>query len=243
MLDIQLSTIIFQIINFLILLIILARFLYQPVVRTMRERQAAIAARLRDADQRVVEADSERERLSQAIEQANRRAEELLVRTRTEAAAERARLIETARNDAARYREEAQRAMQEQERETLSRLEARVRATAVTIAGSLVRQAAGPAVHQALLDRLTDGAIHADGVVHRLADHLGGPVVVELAYAPDAELEDILRTALGDRNDDIEFRVNADLLAGARIVVGQQTVVDLSLEHTLEDLQAEPVVA
>ena len=237
MLDIQLSTIIFQIINFLILLVILTRFLYQPVVRTMRQRQAGIAAQLREADQRVADADAERQRLAQAIEQANAQAEQLLVRTRADAAAERARLIDTARNDAARYREEAQRAMQEQEREALSRLEARIRASAVTIAGSLVRQAAGPTVHQALLDQLTDGATHADGVVHQLSDHLGGPVVVELAYPPDAELEDSLRAALGD----VEFRVNADLLAGARIIVGQQTVVDLSLEHTLADLQAEPV--
>jgi len=238
MLDIQWSTIIFQIINFLILLVILTRFLYQPVVR---QRQAAIAAQLQHADQRVAEADGERERLAQAIEQANLQSEQLLARTRAEAAAERARLIETARNDAARYREEAQLAMQEQERLALSRLEARIRASAVTIAGSLVRQAAGLAVHQALLDRLTNGATHADGVVHQLSDHLGGPVVVELAYPPDAELENSLRAALGEQQVDIEFRVNADLLAGARIIVGQQTVVDLSLEHTLADLQAEPV--
>ena len=241
MLDIQWSTIIFQIINFLILLVILTRFLYQPVVRTMRQRQAAIAAQLQHADQRVAEADAERARLAQAIEQANLQSEQLLARTRAEAAAERARLIETARNDAARYREEAQLAMQEQERLALSRLEARIRASAVTIAGSLVRQAAGLAVHQALLDRLTNGATHADGVVHQLSDHLGGPVVVELAYPPDAELENSLRAALGEQQVDIEFRVNADLLAGARIIVGQQTVVDLSLEHTLADLQAEPV--
>lgn len=50
-----------------------------------------------------------------------------------------------------------------------------------------------------------------------------------------------LRAALGEQQGDVEFRVNADLLAGARIVVGQQTVVDLSLEHTLADLQAESV--
>ena len=137
MLDIQWSTIIFQIINFLILLAILTRFLYQPVVRTMQQRQAAIAAQLHEADQRVAEADAEREQLAQAIEQASRQADELLASARADAVAERARLIETARNDAARYHEEAQRAMQEQEREALSRLEARIRATAVTIADRL----------------------------------------------------------------------------------------------------------
>jgi F-type H+-transporting ATPase subunit b len=241
MLNIQLSTIIFQVINFLILLVILTRFLYQPVVRMMRQRQAAIATRLEEADRRVVEADAERERLAGAIEQANQQAEQLLARTRADAAAERARLIETARNDAAHYREEAQRAMQEQEREALSRLEGRIRSSAVTIAGSLVRQAAGPAVHHALLDRLTDGATHIDGLAHQLSDNLSGPVVVELAYPPDGELEVSLREQFAEHCSDIEFRVNADLLAGARLIVGEQTVVDLSLERTLADLQAEQV--
>jgi F-type H+-transporting ATPase subunit b len=239
MLDIQWSTIIFQIINFLILLIMLTRFLYQPVVRTMQQRQAAIAARLQEADRRAADADAERQRLAEAVEQADEQAEQLLARARADAAAERVRLIETARNDAARYREEAQRATQEQEREALSRLESRIRASAVTIAASLVRQAAGPAVHQALLDRLTNGATHPDGVVQQLADRLGGPVVVELAYPPDPKLEDSLRGVFGEQHVDIAFRVNADLLAGARIIVGQQIVVDLSLQHTLADLQAE----
>jgi F-type H+-transporting ATPase subunit b len=242
MLDIQLSTIIFQIINFLILLVVLTRFLYQPVLRAMQQRQAAIAAQLHEADQRVAEANAERARLAEAIEQANRQAEELLARSRAEADAERAHLLETARNDAARYRDEAQRTVREEEREALLRLEARIRATAVTLAGSLVRQAAGPAVHQALVERLTNGATHADGVVHQLTKHPVSLLVVELAYAPDARLEDSLRAALGQQNGNIEFRVNADLLAGARIIVGQQTVVDLSLERTLFDLEAEAVV-
>jgi F-type H+-transporting ATPase subunit b len=241
MLDIQLSTIIFQIINFLILVVVLTRFLYQPVQRTMRQRQAAIAARLQEADQRVAEATAERARLAQAIEQTNRQADELLAKSRAEADAERRHLIETARNDAARYREEAQRAMREEEREALLHLEARIRATAVSLAGSLVHQAAGPAVHEALVDRLTDGATHVDGVVHQLTEHQARPLVVELAYAPDASLQATLRAALGQQNGNIEFRVNAELLAGARIIVGQQTVVDLSLERTLADLEAEPV--
>ncbi|HEY1296906.1 MAG TPA: F0F1 ATP synthase subunit delta [Chloroflexota bacterium] len=241
MLNIELSTIIFQIINFLILLVVLTRFLYQPVMRTVRQRQEEIAARLRDADQRTADADAERERLRHAIEDANLQAEQLLFRARADASIERARLIDGARNDAARYREEAQRAMQELEREELARLETRIRATAVTMAGSLIRQAAGPAVHRGLLDRLLDGGIHADGLVEHLTGHLPGPVVVELAYAPDAELQDDLRMAFADQSVDVEFRVNDDLLAGARIVVGQQAVVDLSLQRTLADLQSEPV--
>jgi F-type H+-transporting ATPase subunit b len=241
MLDLQLSTIVFQIINFVILLAVLTRFLYQPVVRTMQQRQEVIAARLREADERAAQADAERERLSRVIQEAQVQAEEIVARGRVEAAAERTRLIEAARDEAARYREEAQRAIQEQEREELARIQASIRQTALGIAGSLIRQAAGPTVHQALVERLIAGGIGADGVLDPPRGRPGPAVVVELAYAPEPDQQDRLRKAFADGSDDVSFRVNPDLLAGARILVGQQAVVDLSLQRTLADLQAEPV--
>jgi F-type H+-transporting ATPase subunit b len=241
MLDLQLSTIIFQIINFVILLAVLTRFLYQPVLRTMQQRQEAIAARLREADERAAQADAERERLSRVIQEAQVHAEEIVARARTEAAEERTHLIAEARSEAGRYRDEAQRAMQEQEREELARLQASIRQTAVGIAGSLIRQAAGPTVHQALLERLLAGGIQADGALQPLRGRHAPAVVVELAYAPDPDEQDRLRSALTHGSEEVSFRVNPDLLAGARILVGQQAVVDLSLQRTLADLQAEPI--
>jgi F-type H+-transporting ATPase subunit b len=241
MLDLQLSTIIFQIINFVILLAVLTRFLYQPVLRTMQRRQEAIAARLREADERAAQADAERERLSRVIQEAQVQAEEVVGRARAEAAAERTRLIEAARGEAARYRDEAQRAVQEQEREELARLQASIRQTAVGIAGSLIRQAAGPSVHQALVERLITGDIRADGALDPLRGRPGAAVVVELAYAPDPDQQDHLRLAFANGWDDVSFRVNPALLAGARILVGRQAVVDLSLQRRLADLLAEPV--
>ena len=51
-----------QIINFLILVFLLKRFLYGPVIRAMDKREEAIAGRLKDAGQKQEEAQKEIDR-------------------------------------------------------------------------------------------------------------------------------------------------------------------------------------
>ena len=65
MLGLDLPTFVFQIINFLILLAIMTRFFYKPVLALMARRQAEIDARLADAAERARQADEERRNLEE----------------------------------------------------------------------------------------------------------------------------------------------------------------------------------
>lgn len=60
------TTVIFQIINFLILIALLKRFLYGPVIRAMDEREKTIAARLAEAARLEQEATEHASRLADA---------------------------------------------------------------------------------------------------------------------------------------------------------------------------------
>jgi len=235
MLDLQPSTIIFQIINFLILLVILTRFLYQPVQTMMRQRQEAITAQLTEAAAREAEAVAERARLAQQVEAARAESEQTLVRLRAEAAAERAQLIDNAREQAARMQEAAERQIREREEAALTQTAVHVRATAAALAGTLIREAAGPQVHQALLDRLIAAGLPDDAAADT-------ELIVELAYPADIALQQRL-TGLTAAH--LIFRVNPDLIAGARLLTTHQVVVELSVRRTLEELQlhANGVVA
>lgn len=57
-------TIVAQIINFLVLVFLLRHFLYRPVIATMDEREKKIASRLKDAEQKIQEAEHETETIS-----------------------------------------------------------------------------------------------------------------------------------------------------------------------------------
>lgn len=74
-----------QVLNFLVLVYLLKRFLYGPVVRAMARRDEAIAERLRDAEQQRADAEAEAQRHRQAREAVEAERERLLIRVREEA--------------------------------------------------------------------------------------------------------------------------------------------------------------
>jgi F-type H+-transporting ATPase subunit b len=249
MLDVHVPTIVFQMVNFLVLLVLLTKFLYQPVLRVMKEREEAIAARLRAADERGRQAAAERERLASLERDAEAKAERLLASARAEGQEEGKRLLDEARQEASRLLDEARRTVDEQERAALARVEAQVRETAVRMAASLIRRAAGPSVHRDLLERLLREGIRtndteADTVRRALAD---GParITIEVAYPAEAETEARVREAIArdlrlpPGAADASVRVAPELVAGLRILAGE-VVLDFSLRQTLRELQEGP---
>src|SRR5574341_2150914 len=163
MLRFQLSTFIFQLLNFFILLAVLTRFFYRPLLGLMKRQEEEIASRLREAEERTQKADAERERLAEASRQLHVEAEALLVKAKAEASQTREQLLTRARQEADHYLEEAKQRMREQERVTQQRLETDLRRTAVAIAADLMHEAAGPLLHQALMEQLLGEKLHPDG--------------------------------------------------------------------------------
>jgi F-type H+-transporting ATPase subunit b len=243
-LNLNLSTILFQIVNFFILLAILRYFVYTPLLRVMRQREAEIAARMRDADERAKKADAEREALAAERAQARVDSERLLADARTEAAATSAKILDAAREEAAQQLASAGQSVAEQERTALENLASQIADSAVAFAGSLIRASAGPAVHQALLEKLTSDrlGLSPDQIAAIRADLRDGQVRVELAYPPTPDDERSLAKAI-ERSLDLEvhegqvsFAVSPDLIAGARITIGT-LAIDLSLANTLVQLK------
>ena len=245
MLGFDVPTFVFQIINFLILLAILARFFYRPVLEVMAKRQAQIDARIEDAEQRARQADEEREKLAQQSETAAREAAALLESARTDAARERQRILDAAKADAAALIDEARTTAAAEEQAAIGRLSSRLSQSTVRIAGALIRDASGEAVHQALVDRLLSDGFGLDEEAQeqaRLDFHeKATPLVIESAYALDASQEQALQQqaahVLGQPPEKVQISVREDpeLVAGVRVLLGS-LVIDMSLKHELDQL-------
>jgi F-type H+-transporting ATPase subunit b len=88
-----------QTINFLVLVWLLKRFLYQPVLAAIDARELKIAAELKDAAANKAQAQAERDDFRSKGEALERQREELLRKATEEANSERQRLLDTARKD------------------------------------------------------------------------------------------------------------------------------------------------
>jgi F-type H+-transporting ATPase subunit b len=92
-------TVVAQAVNFLILVWLLRRFLYRPVLAAIEAREKTIASQLEDAAARQAQAQKEGEDFRRQSEALDKQREELLRKATDDANAERQRLLDAARKD------------------------------------------------------------------------------------------------------------------------------------------------
>ena len=89
-----------QALNFIILVWLLKRFLYKPILNAIDAREVRIAAELADADAKMAEARKERDEFQHKNEEFDRQRAALLSKATEEVKAERQRLLDDARKSA-----------------------------------------------------------------------------------------------------------------------------------------------
>ena len=93
-------TVIAQIINFLILVWLLKRYLYKPILNSVAEREKKIAAQLNDAANKESEAEKEKAEFKQKNILFDQQKAELMNKAIEETNQQRTKFLENARNDA-----------------------------------------------------------------------------------------------------------------------------------------------
>ena len=105
-------TVFAQAVNFLILVGLLKRFLYKPILHAIDEREKGIATQLAQAEAKVSEAQKERDDFQHKNEAFDQQRAALLAKATDEAKVERQRLIDEAKKDADALRAKRQAALQ-----------------------------------------------------------------------------------------------------------------------------------
>ena len=109
-------TVVAQAINFLILVWLLKRFLYKPILRAIDEREKGIASQLAAAEAKKAEAQKERDDFQHKNEEFDQERAALLKKVTDEATAERQHLLDEARKDADSLRAKRQEALRNEQR-------------------------------------------------------------------------------------------------------------------------------
>ncbi len=109
-------TVLAQAVNFLILVWLLKRFLFKPILHAIDEREKGIATQLAQAEAKVAEAQKERDDFQHKNEAFDQQRAALLTKATDEAKAERQRLLDEAKKDADALRAKRQAALQSEQR-------------------------------------------------------------------------------------------------------------------------------
>ena len=93
-------TVIAQILNFLVLVWLLKRYLYKPILKAIDDREKKIAAELKNADTKKAEAKKEQDEFKQKNDDFDKQKTDLVNKAIADANNERQKLIEAAKTDA-----------------------------------------------------------------------------------------------------------------------------------------------
>ena len=129
-----------QMINFAVLLFILVKLLYRPLLAKMEERTQAIRKSLEEAQAARAEAQREREEHASRLQTAHAEAQAIRATALKEAGEEQRKLVEAARTEAARLVESARADLAQDVRRARQELRQEVSDLAITVAERLIRK-------------------------------------------------------------------------------------------------------
>ncbi|GAB4504004.1 MAG: hypothetical protein Fur0043_09970 [Anaerolineales bacterium] len=238
-LGLNLGYILVQILNFVVLLVVLIKWVYGPILNMLEKRRQTIAQGLEDArvaaDARanaekeaakiVAEAQAE---ASKVVREANERAQEVAKTVKAEAEAE-----------AAKAREAALAEVELERARILGDLRGQIASLAIAAANKLVGEALDEKKQRALLDEFFSGVKSGKVVVLEDAAFKGASAEVTSALPlSDKEQEAVKKDVLAKVGAQaVSFRVDPSILGGLVIKVGDK-VLDGSVAGKLEGLRA-----
>lgn len=222
------STFVLEIVNFLVLVWILQRFLYRPVLDIIAERQKAIQARLDEAHRLSTESETLRDSYGSRLDEWEKERAEAREKLDREIEVERNDRLEALARELETEKEKSRVVNARKDEERRRETERQALRQAAAFSARLLEGAAGPELEQRLVAVLLRDL--QDLSESRIAEFReqwdrGAPDFVdvtsgyELGASQQESLTEALQRVVGEPVE-VRFRVDTDLIAGLRIVAG-----------------------
>ncbi len=214
-----------QVVNFLILVWLLKRFLYKPILHAIDAREKRIAAELADADAKMSEAQQERDEFQHKNEAFDQQRSALLNQATDEAKTERQRLLDEARQAADALRAGRQEALQREQqslgdeilRRTREEVFAIVRQTLTDLAGTTLEER----MSEVLTRRLQELNKEAKEGLAMALKTSSDPMLVRSAFELPSEQRSAIQQALNEivsADIQVRFETAPDLISGIEFI-------------------------
>ncbi|MGI6685656.1 MAG: F0F1 ATP synthase subunit B [Bacillota bacterium] len=148
---------IWAIINFTVLLAILYKFLYGPLLKMMESRENEIKNNITQAEEMRVEAETSRVQLQEALNNARKEAQEIINNAVKVGEETKNQIISEAKESALRLTERAQEEIQREKEQALADIRNEVASLAVLAAGKIVGKTITADEQRKLVDEYIQG--------------------------------------------------------------------------------------
>ncbi len=234
------STFVLEIINFLVLVWILKRFLYQPVLDMIARRRTSIESQLAEARQLHVDANTLKQQYEHRLADWEQERQKAMEKLMLELEENRQQQLEKLKLELSQEDEKNQVARSRQNKQATREIEQRALQQGAEFASRLLSEAAGPELDNRLFDLLLDelGTMSSEQI-SALSNNWGESpehILVTSAYPLTDEkqqrLQDTLSRVTG-LSAPLHYEQDSKLLAGLNITVGAW-VIQLNVRDELQ---------
>ena len=237
--EFNVSTFILEIINFLILIWILQRLFYKPLLEVIAKRKQTIDQALGDAKTVHLQAEEQRSLYENRQKLWEQEKQAALTTLYQQIEVERRTQMDRLNTDLEQERQKARITLTRQQQELQQQAEKQALQNGAKFAGMLLQQSAGPELELRLMTMLMDNLTTLPEACRLCLQMLGTkksvPVKITSAYPLTANLQQQLEQKLGlliNSQINFQYHQDAELIAGLRIDIGAW-VLNANLQHEL----------
>ena len=245
--EIDWFTVIAQLVNFLILVWLLQRFLYKPVLNAIDEREKKIASQLEDAAVKKAKARKEKDLFIQKNEAFDREHAAKLEEARKRIKAERQRLYEEARNESTALRAKLEESLKQQEQDFKAVLKRRTKQEVFAIAGQALSDLANADLEEQVVNvfiKKIKGLDEADRTkfIHALNTKDGSIRIKSVFELPKNSKQQLEKTIeeITDKETSFEYLLEPELVSGISLETADFQL-SWSIESYLESLKIDSI--
>ncbi|MDO9116539.1 MAG: F0F1 ATP synthase subunit delta [Nitrospira sp.] len=242
-------TVVAQALNFLILVWLMKRFLYKPILDAIDAREKRIATELADAAEKKVEAKKERDEFKYKNDEFEKQRDELMSQATDEAKVERQRLLDESRQAADALRIKRQDALKREQQKLNDEIARRTREEVFAIARKTLSDLAGASLEERMSEVFTRRVRELNGEAKEgLAKALKtstDPALVCSAFELPSEQRAAMQQALNETFSaeiHVRFETAPDVISGIELTANGRkvgwSIADylVSLEKSLDEL-------
>jgi F-type H+-transporting ATPase subunit b len=220
-----------QALNFLILVWLMKRFLYKPILYAIDEREKRIATELANADRKKAEAQKESDEFKHKSEEFDQQRAALLSKATDEAKAERQRLLDEARKAAAVLSSKRQETLRNEEHNLYQAISRRTQQEVFAIARKALTDLATTSLEERLSEvftrRLREMDDQAKAGLAKALKTASDPALVRSAFDLPAEQRAAIQNALNETFSaeiHVQFATAPDVISGIELTTNGQKV-------------------
>jgi len=233
-----------QVINFLVLVYLLKRFLYGPIIRAMDRREQAITARLGDAETQVRAATREKELYTARRQELEDEREALMEEAREHSKEERERTLATLREEIASKRIEWQTELQREQQALLKSVRRALSECVAAAAHHILSELANADLEREALKRFLAQLGELTDEQRRLLVEKANGAPLEVTLTTAFKLDDHQRDSLAaelrvllEQDMEVRFERSPELVCGIALDASGRRL-SWNVESSLEGLSS-----